>query len=359
MNNLSKKIILIFKDPRMADFKKKNYESPYDALIHIIEDGKSIHFQTVAKYLTFDDSIKLPSIQYLKTIGFSFKKIFQLNLRLVGNLFTYFESPIDEITEELVWSIIDNYPHFSLLDILLFCAMCKRRKFANEYQHIITRGVNPDFLEGWVKDYDSDRKEFIKSQYFILKLRFEKKQRQLPAFKYLENIIVDYELSFQQDSNNKTAESILEIAKTVVELQTATLKKEYAILGDSLFENESSFIEFNLRQRAEEILENFSQNSTQKIIQKGLVRVIDTLQIDNIKDLKSQFSQFKVKENDIPSFRNKLANGLVEIFEKNWNIQKRKIIMAEIPFMTKDYYLKKRAWNWVVRYCDIQLNKAA
>lgn len=359
MSNLSKKINVVFEDPRMADFQKKNYESTHEALIHIIEVGKSVHFQAVAKHLSFDDAIKLPSIKYLKSIGFSPKKLIQLNLRLVGNLFTYFRSPIDEITEELAWSIMDNYSHFSLLDILLFCDLCKKKKFASEFQHITARGVNPDFLEGWLKDYDSTKNEFIRSQYSILQQRFEKKQRSIPASKFLENALVDYELEFQKNSKGETADCILRIAKTSVENQSAKLKEEYATLGDSLFDKESAFIEFNLRKRAEEILENFSQNSPHKIIQKALAEVIEIYQIDNVEDLKGQFPHFKVNENDIPSYRNRLAQGLIEIFEKDWTVQKRKIIMAEIPFMTKDYYLKKRAWNWVLRYCDIQLNKAA
>jgi hypothetical protein len=55
----------------------------------------------------------------------------------------------------------NSYKYFSLLDWNLFFNYCKDGRYKTEYQNISARGINLEFLNEWIKQYDGERDEAI------------------------------------------------------------------------------------------------------------------------------------------------------------------------------------------------------
>ena len=360
MKNYQKnKIEAIFRDPRMRDFRRKDYDSLFDMVKDVIQEGKSIHFQTLAHHLSFEDALYLPSLKSIEENGTEIKKILELILLILGNLYEYFERQINGITEEVAWNIKRSYAHFSIPDILIFCQNCKQKKYSNSFQHVTVRGITPEFIELWLKEYELERKEFIRGQFSILEKRCLAKEKSQPAIQLLENAFFDFDVQNRRGNEYKAEDELRRLAKEEVIRVEKELKKKYVSEENKRFQNEEAYLNYFFIQRKDELLNEFRKNDPRKIIQKSLSEVVQEKNIKNVEGLKHAFPNFIVKVKGLSSYRNRLTNRLVENFELDWHNQKKRIIKGEIPFMTHGCYLRLRAFCWVKKYCLPLLNKNA
>jgi len=68
-----------------------------------------------------------------------------------------FKGDIDDVTDNLR----NNYKYFSLLDWTLFFNYAKDGRYKSEFQNVSVRGINLEFLNDWIKQYDNQRDEAI------------------------------------------------------------------------------------------------------------------------------------------------------------------------------------------------------
>lgn len=170
-------------DLRLTEINLEDFEHPTAAIVYIILNGRGIQRQGLARHLSLEACLNRPSLLSLKNSNFLGEgEIIKIIARLIDDLSKYFEVKASQSIEELTWFVYENYKYLSLEDLILFCQYCKERKFTTPYQHINAKGVNPEFFQVWLAEYNCQREEQrqeITNQFRIQPLRWDTKSRKL------------------------------------------------------------------------------------------------------------------------------------------------------------------------------------
>jgi len=135
-----------------------------DFLIKLIIDGNDLGIKAVSNHFSFEAIFSLPNIRTLISSNvFSEDRAIAALIRIQDLLAKEFEVTPSLKIESIAWDIYDQYSHFTLVDFIKFLVMCKDIHFKTKFQHITTRGINREFIQEWLQEYEELRQGALKS----------------------------------------------------------------------------------------------------------------------------------------------------------------------------------------------------
>lgn len=153
------------RDPMLSDM-------PFDTatldeiVYNVILKGSVIERSAIARHLTPDAALMFQSVsQQLKTrdqivyaIEYIFKPMFVLLTKHYG---VQFVGDADSVA----YSLITEFGGFSFADFLICFERVKNGKYGKDTQHIMTRGVNAEFMRGWLIEYANEKEIAMDAAY--------------------------------------------------------------------------------------------------------------------------------------------------------------------------------------------------
>jgi hypothetical protein len=166
ISRLEGKFKALKSDIILSDAINRNTNIPLDEFINMIcTGGNTKQRNALARKLTIKDGLALESTEALinkakdKVVTMQiYDKCIADNIVLLAETFgCEFKGDLLDVADVLR----NAYKYFSLLDWNLFFNYCKDGRYKTEYQNISVRGINLEFLNEWVKQYDGERDEAI------------------------------------------------------------------------------------------------------------------------------------------------------------------------------------------------------
>lgn len=392
-------------DIRLSDIDLNRFESPTVALVHIILQGRGIHRQAVARYISLETCISRPSLIGIKNSGsLDEGKIIKLIATLIADVASYFEVKTSDNIEEMTWYVYEFYGHLSLEDLILFCQNCKDRKFTNKYQHVNAKGVNPEFLQIWLREYDSERQEKIKtisrqfrsfpfsqneptptfwedtatlfsnaelarkkrnSKLRELQLKQNDRKRDYTAKEKLIDFFVNDVFFFQLKHNSKTTEELVKVAheksdylvkKWTNELQQRNYEK--SIQQPTENDYLEKYLMVKMKAMTLKVTKKKRETEALQIIRFGISQVVAEQKIQHGYQLINALYCLKQTEGieSLHSVKCRLIIELQRRMAKHYKEHLTKIVNEEVSFITKEKYYQKWAWLWVCEKCLSKVN---
>lgn len=129
-----------------------------EIVYNVILKGSVIERSAIARHLTPDAALLFQSVsQQLKTrdqivysIEYIFKPMFVLLSKHYG---VQFVGDADSVA----YSLITEFGGFSFADFLICFERVKNGRYSKDTQHIMTRGINAEFMRGWLMEYANDK----------------------------------------------------------------------------------------------------------------------------------------------------------------------------------------------------------
>jgi len=166
ISRLEGKFKALQSDVILSEAMTRHQNKSLDAFIDLIcLEGSTKQRNALARKLTIKDGLALESTEALinkandKVVTMQiYDKCIADNIVLLAETFgCEFKGDLLDVADVLR----NNYKYFSPLDWNLFFNYCKDGRYKTEYQNISVRGINLEFLNEWVKQYDGERDEAI------------------------------------------------------------------------------------------------------------------------------------------------------------------------------------------------------
>lgn len=166
ISRLEGKFKALESDIILSDAINRNSAMSLDEFINsICTGGNTKQRNALARKLTIKDGLALESTEALinkakdKVVTMQiYDKCIADNIILLAETFgCEFKGDLLDVADVLR----NSYKYFSVLDWNLFFNYCKDGRYKTEYQNISVRGINLEFLNEWIKQYDIERDEAI------------------------------------------------------------------------------------------------------------------------------------------------------------------------------------------------------
>jgi len=150
----------------LSDAIERNSTMSLDEFINnTCTGGSTKQRNALARKLSIKDGLALESTEALinkakdKAVAMRiYDKCVADNIILLAESFgCEFRGDLQDVADVLR----NSYKYFSLLDWTLFFSYAKDGRYKTEFQNISVRGINLEFLNDWIKQYDSERDEAI------------------------------------------------------------------------------------------------------------------------------------------------------------------------------------------------------
>lgn len=153
---------------RDSRIKKQNIDfSAFDLesfLIKLILTGDDLGLKAVSNTFPFEAIFALPNIRTLVSNKvLQEEQIIAILLRIQDLLAKEFEVKPSAKIESIAWDIYDRCPNFTLVDFIKFTVMCKESSFKTKYQHVTAKGINREYYQEWLKEYEELRQHALTS----------------------------------------------------------------------------------------------------------------------------------------------------------------------------------------------------
>lgn len=132
-----------------------------EVVFRVIKKGKPLERAAMAKLLTPDAAFFFPSasrFNYKVVIDDVLKPMFVLLCEHFG---VQFAGNMDMVA----YSILTEFGGLSFADFLICFERVKNGRYRKDTQHIMTRGINAEFIGEWLRQYDEEREEHRAAAY--------------------------------------------------------------------------------------------------------------------------------------------------------------------------------------------------
>lgn len=143
-------------------------------LFGILTTGTPMQRAALARHLPIESGFYMPCIDImLKANGSAGPKFIEFIKQNLQVLASHYGVSVNGDADSIAFTIINDYGGFSLIDFNTFFEGAKsgrwRDQRKSEYQHIATRGINYEYLLGWLEDFANQRDEARNSAYELAK----------------------------------------------------------------------------------------------------------------------------------------------------------------------------------------------
>jgi len=150
----------LLSDPRLG-----NVRTDYDSIFSLVGDiclsGTSVQQMAVSDAFGLDAVISMPELKRYATTNERVSNIIKwLEVHLI-DLAAFFGTKASGAMSEFAWQLYSDYGGLTILDFVKFFAMCKKRTFVSEFEHVQTQGINPDLIQKWLEKYCDKREDVI------------------------------------------------------------------------------------------------------------------------------------------------------------------------------------------------------
>jgi len=149
--------IKLMQDSRMKNYNFQSYSSITKCIEAICKVGSAIEKGAVADSFDFQSLMTLPELKTATNIDNAVEWL----MAQMTELAVYYGTTISGDVEYLAWDLFNTYGGFSVLDFIKFFAMCKKREFMTDYEHVKVQGISPDFILKWIAKYEDKRSAAI------------------------------------------------------------------------------------------------------------------------------------------------------------------------------------------------------
>ena len=134
--------IKLMQDIRMKSFDYSKYKTGVACVIDICKIGDARQKGAVADSFDFQSMLSIPDVKRSKNPEEAIKWI-EVQ---ITELAVYYGTTISGDIEYLAYQLFNDFGGLSVLDFVKFFAMCKKREFMTEYEHVKAQGISPDFI---------------------------------------------------------------------------------------------------------------------------------------------------------------------------------------------------------------------
>lgn len=140
-------------DVRMRNFDFSKYRSLTSCVIEICKVGDAKEKGALADSFDFQSMLSVPEFKKSKNIDEAIKWL----EAQIAELAIFYGTQITGDIEYLAYQLFNDFGGLSVLDFIKFFAMCKKREFVTDYEHVKVQGINPDFIIKWISKYEEKR----------------------------------------------------------------------------------------------------------------------------------------------------------------------------------------------------------
>ena len=144
----------------------------YEMVLRVMKSGKPLERAAMASNLTIESAFFFPSawnqitgsngIEIQSAIDLIMKPMFTM---LCSNFGVQFNGDMDLVAH----SILTQYGGLSFVDYMICFERVKNGMYWKDTQHIMTRGINFEFMAGWLDKYSDDRESAGRAIYDQMK----------------------------------------------------------------------------------------------------------------------------------------------------------------------------------------------
>ncbi len=387
-----------FKDSRLSSINLQDFECPESAVVDIILNGKSIQLQALARELSFEVCLGRPSLLSL-IAGEVIKEnqAIMIIVMLIEKLSKFFEKETMLSIEEVAWLILDKYQYLSVEDLVKFFEFCKEKRYATEYQHITSKGINPEFLMSWLEAYAVEREaakfELVKvirqesqpvcildetdlvklseipiiraqrtlEKSLIERLTDEKKERELsqaPRDKlidFMANNMLWFEEDYCLKTNHQRRLIATQLADELIKEWLAAFQICFEQTEQSIGDIDSTdFLKSKIKTFIHEKSKALSSRNSYSLIYSNIKKVVQNHDMSIGEDLIHFFELRGIRSDEFPDieyFMIFIAQSVNrELSKQYYDYRKQRLAKEQLP-TGKDDYQRKVAWRWVLQHC--------
>lgn len=387
-----------FEDSRLSSINLHGFACPESVIVDIILNGKGIQLKALARELSFEACLCSPSILALIAGEVIYEnQAILIIMRLIDRLSKFFEKETMASIEEVAWTIFDNYGYLSVEDFVKFFEFCKEKRYATEYQHIASKGINPEFLLSWLEAYAVEREEakfelvkvvrhegqpayqldendlvklseipIIRAQRTLEKslverLKAEKKELELSRppeerlIVFFANNLLWFEADHCLKTNNERRAIATQRANELIKEWLAAFQKWFEQTDQGIGDIESTaFLTSKIKAFIYEKSRELSSKNAYSIVYSNLKKLAASKKFRDAEDLMFFFG---ITDNCTGTFPDieyaiiHIAQKVNQQFSTGYYDYRKKMLDKEQLPTSKDDYQRKVAWLWVVQHC--------
>jgi hypothetical protein len=387
-----------FQDVRLSSIDFQKFDCPESVIIDIVLNGKGIQLQALARQLSFEACLGSPSLSALiSSEVIKENQAILVIMRMIDRLSKFFEKETMSSIEEVAWTIYGNYGYLSVEDFVKFFDFCKDKRYATDFQHIASKGINPEFLLSWLEAYAVEREkakfELVKvvrdegqSAYqldendlvklseipiiraqrtldksLVDRLKAEKKELELsqaPEEKLIDffaNNLLWFEADHCLKTNNERRAIATQRANELIKEWLAAFQKWFEQTEQGIGDIESTaFLTSKIKAFIYEKSRELSSKNAYSIVYSNLKKLAAS---NNFRDAEDLMLFFGITDNCTGTFPD-IEYAIIHIAQKvnqqfstgYYDYRKKMLDKEQLPTI-KDDYQRKVAWLWVVQQC--------
>lgn len=258
--------IKLMQDIRMKSFDYSKYKTGAACVIDICKIGDARQKGAVADSFDFQSMLSIPDVKRSKNPEEAIKWI----EAQITELAVYYGTTISGDIEYLAYQLFNDFGGLSVLDFVKFFAMCKKREFMTEYEHVKAQGISPDFILKWIAKYEEKRSVVVDGLVRDANGNVERKRNYTPLSvgNIAQNIVSSQEMETLERQANELRKAFTvslhdkvtlnyEVGETVIPIQSEYMSEKKA--GLFLFDFVLNYIAFDI-EKAKAIVKGLSEN---------------------------------------------------------------------------------------------------